>query len=46
MGGLILTNPESNCRGAIFAVDSFFDVFTEIEVTGSGGTDEPRVASG
>ena len=37
MGGIILTNPESNCRGAIFAVDSFFDVFTEIEIGGGPG---------
>ena len=46
MQGMILTNPENNCRGAIFAVDSFFDVFTEIEVSGTGGADDPRVAPG
>ena len=46
MQGIILPNPENNCRGAIFAVDSFFDVFTDIQVGGAGGDDELRVQPG
>ena len=46
MGGIVLTNPENNCRGAIFSADSFFDVFTEIEIDGTGGDDDLRVAPG
>jgi hypothetical protein len=44
MSGIILTNPESNCRGAIFAVDSFFDIFTEIEIGDIGTDSESPVA--